>query len=141
MAARALLLALTAASLSSAPVRRRGIAAMASASAAAASGAPTDTNAADPPAPPAYASAGPCPGPPIVIRGSLITSNTQDKLAMTLTLPGGSSGDGRRAPPWPVVAFFNGFQVREAGLPICCLAGGPFSHGLAGRPRWPIYHR
>ena len=67
--------------------------------------------ASDPPAPPAYEHPGPCAGPPRVLRGSLVTSNTADKLSMTLTLPG--SGAPGRAAPWPVVAFFNGFQVSE----------------------------
>ena len=107
MATRALLLAITAASLSSS-ARRRGVAS----AAAAAMASPASNAGATPPPPPAdpaYEAAGPCPGPPTVVRGSLTTTNTGDRLSMTLTLPGGSAD--KRTPPWPVVAFFNGFQA------------------------------
>jgi hypothetical protein len=116
--ASALLLALTAASLSTSGRRGRGLASAAGAAAAAAMATEATTanrtasaTSPDPLPPPSYAHPGPCPGPPLVLRGSLITSSTGDRLAMTLTLPGGPGGPGRQA-PWPVVAFFNGFQVR-----------------------------
>jgi len=110
MAARvALLLVIAATSLSSSAARRRGVSAAATAMASPSVRASAQT----PPPEPAYEAAGPCTAGPTVVRGSLRTTNTGERLSMTLTLPGGASDDGRRAPPWPVVAFFNGFQVRR----------------------------